>query len=408
MDSARRLALGRLISLMGGSAAYIALIAGLYEQTGSAAWVSAALFAGVAGTVLGAPGAGWLGDHFDRRRVMIATDLASAVVAAALAAFVDEPAALVALFGLHAVVTSPFAPASAAAMPTIVGEEAVARANALVAMTTSLGYLAGPLAGGLLLGVGVSASTLFLVDAATFVVSAAFVASIRQPFGQGRGTEEHPGVLEGVRVIRRERLLLLLTAASMTSLLGMGIVNVAAYPLSLRLDGGTEGYGAMEALLGGGGLVGAALAARLLTPARTTTIVAASFLTGGLGLALAGIAPTLVVALGAFAVAGAGRGLGEVAETTLVQAGTRDAVRSRVFAAQEAAGHVAFSAAMVAGGLLVELGGARFAVEAAALCGLLAAVVARRLPDRVGDGDADQDDRAGEDDPLAVVGEKRL
>src|SRR5438876_175987 len=151
MNAARRLALGRLISLMGGSAAYIALIATLYGRTGSAAWVSAALFA-------------------------------------------------------------------------VVG--------------------------------------------ATFVVSAVFVASIRRSFGQGGGTESHPGVLAGVRVIRREPMLRLLVAASMTSLLGIGIVNVAAYPLSLRLGGGTEGYGAMEALLGGGGLVGAALAARLLTTAR--------------------------------------------------------------------------------------------------------------------------------------------
>ena len=63
---------------MGGSAAYIALIAAIYGHTGSAAWVSAALFAGVVGSVIGAPGAGWVGDRFDRRLVMIATDLASA------------------------------------------------------------------------------------------------------------------------------------------------------------------------------------------------------------------------------------------------------------------------------------------------------------------------------------------
>ena len=389
MDAARRLALGRLISLTGGSAAYIALIAGLYERTDSAAWVSAALFAGVIGSVLGAPAAGYLGDRFDRQHVMIATDLASAAVAVTMAVFIDEPAALVALFGLLAVVTSPFAPASAAAMPNLVGEDAVARANALVATTTSVGYLAGPLAGGFLLGVGVSAPTLFVLDAASFVVSAAFVASIRRPFGLGRGTRSHPGVLAGVRVIRRERVLRLLVAASMTSLLGMGIVNVAAYPLSLRLDGGTEGYGAMEALLGGGGLVGAALAARLLTLGRTRTIIVGSFIVSGLGLAVAGFSPALLVALGAFAFAGAGRGLGEVAETTLVQARTDDAVRSRVFAAQDGAAHVAFSAAMVAGGLLVGLGGARFAVEAAAACGLLAALIAARLPDGVGDRNPD-------------------
>lgn len=382
MDAARRLALGRLISLMGGSAAYIALIAGLYERTGSAAWVSAALFAGVVGSVIGAPAAGYLGDRFDRQRVMIATDLASAAVAGTMAILIDEPTALVLLFGLLAVATSPFAPASAAAMPNLVGEDQVARANALVAATTSAGYLLGPLAGGLLLGAGVSAPALFAVDAATFVVSAVFVASIRQPFGRGRGTESHPGVLAGVRLIRRDPVLRLLIAASMTSLLGIGIVNVAAYPLSIRLDGGTEGYGAMEALLGGGGLLGAALAGRLLTPARAPQVIAISYAVSGIGLALAGSAPVLLVALAGMAIAGAGRGLGEVADTTLIQTRTHDAVRSRVFAAEEGAAHVAFSAAMLAGGLLVELGEARFAIGTASACALVAALIASRMRTR--------------------------
>ena len=379
MDSARRLALGRLISLMGGSAAYIALIAAIYGHTGSAAWVSAALFAGVVGSVIGAPGAGYLGDRFDRKRVLVTTDLASAAVAGAMAFFVDEPAALVGLFGLLAVVTSPFAPASAAAMPNLVGEE-IARANSLVAATTSAGYLLGPLAGGLLLGVGVSTPVLFTADAASFVVSAALVGSLRLSFGRGGGTESHPGVLAGVRVIWREPVLRLLVAASMTSLLGIGIVNVAAYPLSLHLRGGTEGYGAMEALLGGGGLVGAALAGRLLTTGRAPAIVAVSFAVSGAGLALAAGAPVLLVALAGMAVAGTGRGLGEVADTTLVQTRTDDAVRSRVFAAEEGAAHVAFSAAMLVGGVLVGVGGARLAVATAAGCALLASLIASRMP----------------------------
>lgn len=379
MDAARRLALGRLISLMGGSAAYIALIAAIYGNTGSAAWVSAALFAGVVGSVIGAPGAGWVGDRFDRRRVLIATDLASALVAGAMALFVDEPAALVGLFGLLAIATSPFGPASAAAMPNLVGEERIARANSLVAATSSAGYLLGPLAGGLLLGVGISTGTLFAVDAASFVVSALVIASLRRSFGHGGGTESHPGVLAGVRVILREPMLRLLVAAWMVSLLGMGIVNVAAYPLSIRLGGGTEGYGAMEALLGGGGLVGAALAARLLTMGRAPAIVTACFAVSGIGLGLAAGAPVLVVALVGMAVAGAGRGLGEVADTTLVQGRTEDAVRSRVFAAEEASAHIAYSIAMLAGGVLVGAGGARLGVGAAAACGGAAALIASRM-----------------------------
>ncbi|TML10955.1 MAG: MFS transporter [Actinobacteria bacterium] len=76
MSSARRLALSRLASLTAGSAAYIALISAIYNETGSALWVSAALFFGVVGSVIGAPAAGWIGDRFERRRVMVGSDLA--------------------------------------------------------------------------------------------------------------------------------------------------------------------------------------------------------------------------------------------------------------------------------------------------------------------------------------------
>jgi hypothetical protein len=87
----------------------------------------------------------------------------------------------------------------------------------------------------------------------------------------------------------------------------------------------------------------------------------------------------LVIALGALAFAGAGRGLGDVAETTLIQVRTEDAVRSRVFAAQDGAAHVAYSVAMVVGGVLVGVGGARLAFGTAAASGLLAALIALRL-----------------------------
>ena len=379
MSSARRLALSRLASLTAGSAAYIALISAIYNETGSALWVSAALFFGVVGSVIGAPAAGWIGDRFERRWVMVGSDLAASVVATAMALTVDSALALTLLFGLLAVVESPFEPSSASAMPNLVPAESLPRANALVAGTTSVSYLLGPLLGGLLLGVGASAAQLLAVDAVSFVVSAALVVSIRRPFGLGGGTESEPGVWAGVRLIAREPVLRVLIVASMVSLLGMGIVNVANYPLSIHLGGGTEGYGALEALLGGGGVIGAAIAARMLSVSRAPLVVTVTFAVSGLGLLLAGLAPVLAVALAGMAIAGTGRGLGDVADTTLVQARTDDARRSRVFAAQEGAAHAAYSAAMLVGGLLVSAGGARAGVLAAAGCGLAAALVASRM-----------------------------
>jgi len=379
MNAAFRLAASRLASLTAGSAAYIALISAVYDETGSALWVSAALFFGVVGSVVGAPAAGWVGDRFERRRVMVGSDLAAAVVAAAMALTVDSALALALLFGLLAVVESPFEPSSASAMPNLVPPDKLPRANALVAATSSASYLVGPLLGGLLLGVGASASELLAVDAVSFVVSAALVVSIRRPFGLGGGTESEPGVWAGVRLIVDEPVLRVLVTATVVSLLGMGIVNVANYPLSIQLGGGTEGYGALEALLGGGGLVGAAIASRILNVGRAPLVITVMYAVSGAGLLLAGLAPVLAVALAGMAIAGAGRGLGDVADTTLVQARTDDARRSRVFAAQDGAAHAAYSGAMLAGGLIVSAAGARAGVLTAGACGLVAALVASRM-----------------------------
>jgi MFS family permease len=376
MGIARRLAVGRLISLTGGSASYIALVAAIYGQTGSAVWVSAALFASVVGTVVAAPFAGWIGDRFDRRRVLIGADLAAAAVSTAMAV-TGQPRALVVLVGLSSIVQSPFEPASAAAIPNLVTAREVPRANALVATTTSAGYLLGPLLGGVVLGAGATPATLFAVDAVTFAVSALIVASIRRPFGRG-ATDERPGVLAGFRVIASDRTLRLLVVAGMASLVGIGIVDVASYPLALALGGGTEGYGGMTALLGGGGLLGAALAGRMLA-ADATRVLVGAFAAGAAGLALAGAAPLFAIALAGMALTGAGRGIGDVSATTLLQARADDEVRSRVFAAEEGAGHLAFTLAALSGGLLVELVGARGAFGVAAACGVGAVAVASRL-----------------------------
>src|SRR3954454_1511640 len=114
---ARRLALARLVSLSGGAAAYIALVAAIYSQTGSALWISAAIFSSVVASVVSAPIAGWIGDRFERRAVLIATDVAAAVVSVAMAATADYAVALVVMLGLSAVAQAPFEPASAAALP---------------------------------------------------------------------------------------------------------------------------------------------------------------------------------------------------------------------------------------------------------------------------------------------------
>jgi MFS family permease len=81
----RRLALARVISVTGSAAAYTALMFEIYDQTESSVWLAASLLVteGVSGLV--GPFASVLGDRFDRRTVMIVSDLAAAACFAGMA-----------------------------------------------------------------------------------------------------------------------------------------------------------------------------------------------------------------------------------------------------------------------------------------------------------------------------------
>ena len=167
----RRLALARLISITGSAAAYTALMFEIYDRTGSAVWLAASLLVteGLTGVV--APLTSILGDRFDRRKVMIWSDLAAAACFAGMSvAPVPGPLVFVAL--LSAFAEAPFWPASGAAIPNLVPEDQVSWANSLIAVGRNLGIMLGPAVGGLLLAAA-GAPAVFLINAASFVISAA-------------------------------------------------------------------------------------------------------------------------------------------------------------------------------------------------------------------------------------------
>jgi MFS family permease len=92
----RRLALGRVISVTGSLAATTALAFTLYERTGSAAWIAGTMVLTWGLTGMFGPVAGAIGDRFDRRLVMIWSDVGPAVCWAVMALF-DAPVALLAI-----------------------------------------------------------------------------------------------------------------------------------------------------------------------------------------------------------------------------------------------------------------------------------------------------------------------
>jgi MFS family permease len=353
-----RLALARAISFAGSTSAFIALAAVVYAKTGSAVWPAAAALASFATPALLSPFAGLIGDRYDRRTVMICSDLLGALCFAAMA-LLSAPGALVGTKVLASALAAPLIPASGAALPAVSAPKDLAWANSRLAIAGTVGSLVGPLAGGLLVA-GASGSLVFALNAVTFVISAALVFSIRarlRPEPGERRRRNGPGV--GFAFLVRNPELRRVTVAFAVIFLGIGITLPAEIALAAGFGVGASGYGALVALWAAGGLIGARIGGRIERGrhARALLTVAA----GGMAIAFfaTGGAPLFALALLSMAVGGACEGVWQVAQQFLLQSKAPDAIRSRVLAANEAIAQGGFAGSLLFAGFLVDWLGPR-------------------------------------------------
>ncbi|MGH2636873.1 MAG: MFS transporter, partial [Actinomycetota bacterium] len=206
----RRLALGRLISLTGTYAAGTALTFSIYDRTGSALGIAGTMLLTWGLVDLLAPLGGALGDRFDRRRLMIGSELASAACWSVMV-MLDETSALLAVAFIASVVEVPYFPSSGAAIPNVAGMENLAWANSLVSMGSNAGLTLGPMLGGLIVAT-VGARLVFAANAASYAVSVALTMSVHARFSDPESrTEaerrEHRGIVAGFRFVRNDRVL---------------------------------------------------------------------------------------------------------------------------------------------------------------------------------------------------------
>jgi MFS family permease len=349
-SNVRRLALGRLISITGGTAAYTALNFTVWERTGSPFMQALALLLTFGVTGLLGPFAGALGDRFDRRTVMIWSEATAAVFFAAMI-FAGSPGVLIALAFGSAVAELPHFMASRAAIPSMIErDEDLSWANSLVTMGSHAGIAVGPLVGGLLVAWLASGSdptdaelhragaVVFGLNALSFVVSLLITISVRGRYQEERSEQdraEHGGLLAGVAFLARERVLRRMAFAWLVFVLGMGIGMVADAPLADSFGAGGLGFGLLIACWGTGSVAGTA-AGRWMT-ARTEprfmVLGAAGVSLAAFGVGLFGVFPLVLASL---LVMGVCDGLTIVAENGVMQRRTPDAVRSRTMAALEA------------------------------------------------------------------------
>lgn len=286
----RRLLAALLISSTGDWAYNVALLAFLFDRTHSLAWVGAASLGRFIPSVLASPYAGVLAERTERIRMMVSSDLLSALLQGGLvvvAVTKGPPVLAIVLAALASVSGSVYQPATAATIPSLVTEDDLAAANALSAAIDQLVSLLGPAIGALLL-VAASPAAVFGVDGVSFVLSALIVVTIR--------TRSHPvdvteggtaGILGqmmvGARTIASLPAARLLVAycALVSFVYGTDTVLFVAVSVH-KLGTGTHGFGYLLGGLGVGGVVMAAAVDRLAGLSRLALII----LLGALGYTL--------------------------------------------------------------------------------------------------------------------------
>lgn len=404
----RRLWAGTVVSLFGDWFNTLALYRLALELTGSELALGGVLLTKLLPLALAAPVAAALVDRLDRKHVMIGADLLRAGIVLGFL-FVREAGDLWLLYTLafaQIAVSAAFGPAKSAALPNVTKKGELLTANALLSASWSVMLALGAAAGGPAVDL-FGTDAVFVFDALTYLVSAAFIAGMTIP--QDRSDSAGGSILaqawrqsaEGIGYLRANPPVFRLALAKATWTLGGGGLMLSLALIGDRLfpGAGTTGIGVLFAARGLGTGIGP-IAARALfrDPDRWFPLLGVCIALSGVGYLTVGSlawAPGLgaLALVTAVVFAHATSGANWVLSTTLLQIRTEDRYRGRVFTADwlilalvESASTLTASLALEAGVPLrtVVLAFAGVQVASGVLWGLVLVPIHRRSVAQIG------------------------
>lgn len=344
-----RLLIGQFVSSIGDWLYLVALVVLIYRDTQDP------VVLGIVGAVrllpyvlLSIP-AGIVGDRFDRRYVLLVSDVVRGGCMALLAVLVasDAPIEVITVVAIVAACFAPFFyPAFGALLPSLVRDESeYGPANSAWATLDNLAWVIGPgLAGVILFVTGIELA--FALNAVSFGVIAVILLTLPASVGAmpSPPTDTAPTPLSddprrsrgrGLRA-RLAPASIDLSAVSGVVLLDMltwfafGGINILIVILAIdTFAGGDAATGFLSAATGVGGVLGAVLSGVLVLRPRLgpSLLLAAAAFTASL--VLLGVATSLMVAFVAIAVASVGHLILDVVRTTILQRVVPDAYRGR-------------------------------------------------------------------------------
>jgi MFS family permease len=348
--------IAQLVSTAGSALTDLAAGIYVFNQTGSALAVGLTLMATAVPSLVVGLLAGVVVDRYDRRKVMILSNLAQAFVVALIPFLlgVDITLLFIALL-VNAGVKQFFDPAYETLIPEIASDEELHAANAFLQIAAFGSNAIGFAAAGLLASIDIELA--FWIDALTFLFSAGCIALLRVDAKVEVTEETSVGVIlenlkTGIRTVATTPLIRSLFLIGVPATFGIGLWNVLLLPMTLKALNATEfEYGIQEALTSVGFVTGALFMARYAPRLASGTWM----FVGYTGMAVAGVAyglsPTVLIAIPFAMMSGFFNSPPGVARQTLLQRNTPRELRGRVFSAMFVMRDIVFLAGMAGAGL---------------------------------------------------------
>jgi MFS family permease len=333
---------GEFVSSIGDWLYIVAILVVIYRETNDPTLLG--LFGAlrqIPYVVLSIP-AGIVADRFDRRLILLVTDLlrGACMIAMAWLIATNGPVIWIIAFSILAACGSTFFyPAIGAYLPSLVKDERqLGPANSAWSSLDNLGFVVGPALGGILVAAG-GVTLAFVINAATFVVIAAVLWTLPPSHG-GRTSVAEPIASEiAVPALPAPSPIVIRTIAR--PLFGIGLIHVLGYGLTGGipvltvifaidvLHAGEAATGLLNTAIGIGGVTGALVSGALVLRRRLAPALIAGLLAIGAGVAVLGASGIVLAAMVGIAFAAGGNLVLEVVTTTIYQRVTPDAIRGR-------------------------------------------------------------------------------
>jgi MFS family permease len=271
----RLLWLGQGVSAIGDSLVPVALAFATLSITRSASALGAVLAVSTVAQVIALPVGGVWADRLPRQLVMLTSDGVRAAVHGAIGVLLITGHAQLWHLILNAFLFSFaggfFQPASTALIPQTVSAQRLQQANALMGLSRSFTAVGGPAAAGILVAL-IGPGWVFLVDAASFVVSAVSLALLRVPRIAARSQNNFwTELAEGLRAVTSRRWYLLNLGAHAMWNFAIAAFFVLGPIVAKEHLGGASAWGLIGASMGGGAIAGGLFALRV-TPRRPLVV----------------------------------------------------------------------------------------------------------------------------------------